>query len=53
MQNRQIDNKKTKQIRIDAEVHRLLKIKAAEEKTTVKKIIEQIVEELLGITPIT
>lgn len=53
MSNRLIDQKKTKQVLIDAELHRLLKIKAAEEKTTIRALIEGLLAELLGVPPIT
>lgn len=49
MQNRQIDTKTTKQVRIDAEIHRLLKIKAATEKTSLKELIEGVLAELLEV----
>lgn len=49
MQNRQIDKKTTKQIRIDAGLHQLLKIKAAQLKTTIKTLVEGCLAELLGI----
>lgn len=49
MQNRQIDTKKTKQIRIDTELHRLLKIKAAQDKTTIKALLEGVLSEILSV----
>lgn len=49
MQNRQIDNKPTKQIRIDAGLHQLLKIKAAQLKTTIKTLVEGCLADLLGV----
>ncbi len=49
MQNRQIDTKKAKQVLIDTELHRLLKIKAAQEKTTIKALLEGVLAELLSV----
>ena len=49
MQNRQIDKKLTKQVRIDSELHRLVKIKAAESGETIKSLIEDALAELLAI----
>lgn len=46
-QSRQIDKKVTKQVRIDSGLHQLLKIKAATEKTTIKKLVEGCLAELL------
>lgn len=46
--SRQIDKKTTKQVRIDAELHRLLKIKAATEKTTIRTLVEEGLAEVLG-----
>ena len=45
--NREIYKKKTKQIRISAEVHKALKLKAALSGTTLKRIIE---DSLKGIS---
>ena len=50
MQNRQID--KTKQIRIDAELHHLLKIQAAKEKVSIKTLVERVLGEIVEYTPI-
>lgn len=49
MQNRQIDNKSTKQIRIDAGIHQLLKIKAAESGISIKTLLEGYLADLLAI----
>ncbi len=49
MENRQVDEKPTKQVRIDAGLHQLLKIKAATQKTTIKVLIEGALAELLSI----
>lgn len=49
MKSQQIDKKKTKQIRIDAELHKLLKIKAAAENTTLKTLVESALAELLEV----
>ena len=35
-----VDNKPTKQVRIDSGLHQLLKVKAAQEQTTIKTLIE-------------
>ncbi|KKP70018.1 MAG: hypothetical protein UR87_C0024G0004 [candidate division CPR3 bacterium GW2011_GWE2_35_7] len=43
--SRQSDNKNTKQVRIDAELHKLLKIEAAETRSTIKRLIESIILE--------
>lgn len=48
-QNRQIDNKPTKQVRIDSGLHYLLKIKATTEKTTIKNLLEGCAAELLEV----
>lgn len=49
MQNRQIDKKSTKQVRIDAGLHQLLKVKAAESSITIKGLLEEYLMELLAI----
>ena len=49
MVNRQIDKKKTKQVRIDAGVHRLLKIMAAETGESLRDLTEGVLSELLEI----
>ena len=51
MQNRQIDKKSTKQIRIDAGLHRLLKIKAAKSGMTIKTLLEGFLAEILAVNP--
>lgn len=48
-ENRQIDKKKTKQVRIDASVHHLLKIKAAESGETLRSLIEGALTEVLAV----
>lgn len=50
MQNPQIDIEKTKQIRINSELHRLLKIKAATEKVSIKTLVEHTMSELVDYT---
>lgn len=40
MKNRQVDNRKSKQVRVSAEFHRELKILAAKESVSVKKLLE-------------
>lgn len=47
MKNRQID--KTKQVRINASLHRQLKILSAKEGKTIKQILEEIIQEVLGL----
>lgn len=49
MQNRQIDKKLTKQVRIDSELHRLIKIKAAKSGETIKSLVEGALAELLSV----
>ena len=39
---RQIDRKKTKHVRIDSGLHKLLKLRAAERETTIKDLVEGI-----------
>ncbi len=57
MQNRLVDKKRNKQVLIDAELHRLLKIKAATQKLTIKALLEGVLAEMLSVemeaTPIT
>lgn len=52
MENRQIDNKKTKQIRIDSVLHHSLKIQAAKEKTSIKALVERVLVDVIAYTPI-
>lgn len=49
VQKRQSDQRTTKQVRIDAGLHRLLKIKAAESNTTVRQLLESFLAELLEV----
>jgi predicted HicB family RNase H-like nuclease len=48
--SRQSDNKLTKQVRIDAGLHRLLKIKASTERTSIKALLEGCLAELLAVS---
>lgn len=48
MENPQNDTKLTKQIRIESELHRLLKIKASEERISIKTLLERYVWEVLN-----
>ncbi len=48
MENRQIDKKLTKQVRIDVGLHQLLKIKAAKSGTTIKSLLDGYLADLLG-----
>lgn len=49
MQNRQIDNKTTKQIRIDAGLHQLLKVYASKSGVTIKALLEDYLSDLLSV----
>lgn len=49
MKNRQIDKKTTKQVRIDAGLHQLLKVTAAEASKSIKSLLEECLEELLAV----
>lgn len=49
MNNLQIDKKTTKQVRIDAGLHQLLKVYAAESKLTIKELLEDCLSDLLAI----
>ena len=48
-ESRQIDNKLTKQVRIDASLHQLLKIKAAKSGASIKTLLEGSLAELLAV----
>lgn len=45
----QSDKNSTKQVRIDSELHRLLKVKAAEQGETLKSLMEDALGELLAV----
>lgn len=45
----QVDNKSTKQVRIDAGWHKLLRIKAAQRGTSIKALLDEIFSEALGV----
>lgn len=47
--SKQIYKNPTSLVRIDTELHRLLKIKAAEEKTTIRTLIEGKIAEILEV----
>jgi len=47
--NQQSDKKSTKQIRIDAGLHHLLKVKSASESTNIKTLVEGCLGELLEV----
>jgi len=47
--NLQVDNKVTKQVRIDSGLHKQLKIKAAKQSTTIRDLIEGCLAELLAV----
>jgi predicted HicB family RNase H-like nuclease len=52
MENRKNEMKKTKQIAIDAELHRRLKTKCARENISIKECVEKFLKERFGNTPI-
>lgn len=49
MKNPQSDRRSTKQVRIDAGLHQLLKVKAAESGTSIKELVEGCLAELLAV----
>lgn len=49
MQSKQINHKNTKLLRIDAEMHHLLKIKASSDSMTLKGLVEGKLGELLEV----
>ncbi len=49
MKSKQINKNHTTLVRIDTELHRLLKIKAATEKTTIRTLIEGILADILQV----
>lgn len=49
MQSQQIDKKPTRQVRIDRELHRLVKIEAARSGETIKSLVEGALAELLAV----
>jgi predicted HicB family RNase H-like nuclease len=49
MSNRQIDKNLTKQVRIDAGLHQLLKIKAASSGMSIKALLEGYLADLLAV----
>lgn len=49
MKNRQSDNKTTRQVRIDAGLHRLLKLKATGAGMSIKHLLEGYLAELLAV----
>ena len=49
MKNRQVDKKLTKQVRIDAELHRLLKIKSSSAGISIKTLLEGYLADLLAV----
>ena len=44
----QSDNKPTTQVRIDVGLHKLLKVKAAQQETSIKALLDEILSEALG-----
>lgn len=49
MKSQQSDTKTTKQVRIDAGLHQLLKVKAATSSTTIKQLLEECLAEFLAV----
>lgn len=49
MNNRQIDKKVTKQVRIDAGLHQILKIKSAKAGVSIRTLLEGHLADLLEI----
>lgn len=49
IESKQVNKKSTSLVRIDAELHRRLKIMAATEKTSIKTLIEGVIAELLTL----
>ena len=49
MENRQIDRKTTKQVLIDVELHKLLKILSAKRGDSIKSLVEGCLAELLAV----
>ena len=49
MESKQIDNKSTKQVRIDAGLHQLLKVKAAKSGMSIKTLLEGYLAEMLAV----
>lgn len=49
MKNREIDQKRTKQLVIDAGLHQSLKVKAATSGTSIKELVEGCLAELLEV----
>ena len=49
MKNRQIDRQTTKQVRIDAGVHKLLKIDAAQRGESIREVLEGLLADYLGV----
>jgi len=47
MQNRQIDNNRTKQVRVSEEVHQRLKIAATRAKMTIRSFLDKYLSEWL------
>lgn len=47
MKSQQIDNKLTKQVRIDVGLHQLLKIKAARRSMSIKELLEGYIAEFI------
>lgn len=50
MENRKIEkSEKLKQIAIDVEIHKELKVQASKEKRSIKEYVESLLKEVLGI----
>ncbi len=48
LQKRQVDQKSTKQVRIDISIHKLLKVYAAKRGETLRSVIEGCLADILG-----
>lgn len=49
MKRQQIDQRSTKQVRIDTGLHKLLKLKATEAGISIKGLLEEFLAEILAV----
>ena len=47
--SRQVDYKTTKQVKIDAGLHKLVKTEASRQGKSIKALVEEVLVELLGV----
>lgn len=47
--SRQIDKKKTKQVRIDKTLHKIVKIEATKQGGTIRELVERYIDEGLNL----